>query len=58
MKRLLLKDLHFISIFIDAIKSGLLTLTFQSDIVKIWTHVKQSPFYYKADALINWYWHL
>ena len=29
---ILLRDLHFICIFIDAIKSELLTLTFQSDI--------------------------
>ena len=33
MKLVLLRDLHFICIFIDAIKSELLTLTFQSDIV-------------------------
>ena len=32
MKLLLLRDLHFIPIFIDIIKSELLTYTFQSDI--------------------------
>ena len=35
MRVVLLRDLHFISIFIDAIKSDLLPLTFQSDIVRI-----------------------
>ena len=39
----LLRYLHFICIFIDAVMSELLTLTFQSDIVKIWTHIKLSP---------------
>ena len=58
MRLPLLRDLDFISIFIDAIKSELLTLTFQSDIVKIWAHIKLSPFYYKANALTNWNWHL
>ena len=50
----LLRYLHFICIFIDAIKSELLTLTFQSDIVRIWVHIKLSPFYCKANALTNW----
>ena len=43
--------------FHDAIESELLTLTFQSDIVRIWAHIKLSPFYYKANALTNWDWH-
>ena len=43
-----------ICIFIDAINSELLTLTFQSDIVRIWVHIKLSPFYYKANDLKNW----
>ena len=34
------QDLHFIRISIDAIKSELLTLTFQSVIVRIWAHIK------------------
>ena len=37
-----------ICIFMDANK------TFQSDIVRIWVHIKLSPFYYKANALTNW----
>ena len=44
--------------FIDAIKLELLTLTFQSDIVRIWAHIKLSSFNYKANALTNWNWHL
>ena len=51
MKLVLLKYLHFICIFMDAIKSESLTLTFQSDIVSIWVHIKLSPFYYKANPL-------
>ena len=35
MRLALLRDLHFTCIFIDAIKSELLTLKFQSDIVRI-----------------------
>ena len=58
MRLLLLRDLHFISIFIDAIKSELLTYTFQSDIVGIWLHIKLSPLHYKTNALANWNWHL
>ena len=50
----LLKELHFICIFIDAIKLELLTLTIQSDIVRIWTNIKLTPFYYKKNALTNW----
>ena len=38
----------------DAINSELLTLTFQSDNVRILVHIKLSPFYYKANALTNW----
>ena len=37
----------------DAIKSELLTLTFQSDL-RIWVNIKLSPFYCKANALANW----
>ena len=51
------QDLHFIRISIDAIKSELLTLTFESVIVRIWAHIKQSTFYYKANVLTNWEWH-
>ena len=50
MRLALLRDLHFICIFINAIKSELLTLTFQSDIVRICARIKISPFYYKANA--------
>ena len=28
-----------------------MTLTFQSGIVRIWAHIKLSPFYYKANAI-------
>ena len=42
-----LSDLHFICIFTDAIKLE------QSDIVKIWAHIKLSPFYYKTNAITN-----
>ena len=46
----------FFCIFIDAITSELLTLTFQdeSDIVRIWAHIKLSPFYCKTNSLTNW----
>ena len=37
-------------ISIDAVKSELLTLTFQSDIVRIWAHIKLPTFYYTANA--------
>ena len=57
MRFALLKDLHFVWIFIDAIKSELLTLIFESNIVGIWTRIKLSPFYYKVHALTNWDWH-
>ena len=40
--------------FIDATKSELLTLTFQSDTVMIWVHTKLPSFYYKANAFRNW----
>ena len=43
MRLVLLRDLQFICIFTDAIKSALLNVTFQSDIVRIWAHVKLSP---------------
>ena len=46
MRLVLLQDLHFICLFIDAIKSESLTLIFQSDIVRIWAHIELSPFYY------------
>ena len=32
-------------------------LSFQSGIVRIWAHIKQSPFYYKANVLTKWDWH-
>ena len=51
MRLVLLRDLHFIYIFIDAIKSELLTLTFKSGIVRISAHIKLSPFYYQANTL-------
>ena len=38
----------------DAIKSELLNLTFQSAIVRICVYIKLSPFYDKANALTNW----
>ena len=53
MTLILLRYLHFICIFMDAIKSELLTLIFKSDIVRIWVHIKLSPIYYKANALTN-----
>ena len=53
MRLVLLRGLHFICICTDAIKSELLTLTFQSGIVRIGAHIKLSPFYYKANALTN-----
>ena len=56
MNLVLLRDLHVIWILIDAIKSELFTLTFQSDIVSIWAHIKLSSFYYKENALPNWDW--
>ena len=43
MRLVLLRDLHFICIFIDEIKSELLTFIFQSDIVRIWAHIELSP---------------
>ena len=57
MRLILLRDLHFIYIFIDALKLELLTLTIQSQIVRIWTHIKLIPFYYKENASANWDWH-
>ena len=50
MRLILLRDLDFICIFIDAIKLELLTLTFQSDIVKIWAHIKL-PLLLQSDRL-------
>ena len=55
MRLVLLRDLHFICIFINAVKSEFLTLTFQSDIARIWTLIKLSPFYYKTNALTKIY---
>ena len=46
----LLRFLHFIFTFVDTVKSELLTLTFQSDIVRIWAHIKLSSFYYKGNT--------
>ena len=54
MRLVLLKNLHFIYILIGAIKSELLTLIFQSDIVRIWARIKLSPFYYEMNAIPNW----
>ena len=54
MKLVLLRYLHFIYIFMNVIKSELLILTFQSDVVRLWAHIKLSPFPYKANALTNW----
>ena len=51
MRLVFLTDLHFICIVIDAIKSELLTLTFKSEIVKIWALTKLSPFCHKANTL-------
>ena len=45
------RDLHFTCIFIDAIKSELLTLTFQSDIVRIWAHTKLSTLLFQSKGL-------
>ena len=54
MTLVLFRDLHFIWISIDANKWELLILSFQSDIVRIWAHIKLLPLYYKTNALINW----
>ena len=51
MRLVLLRNLHFIYIFTDAIKLELLTLTFKSGIVRISAHIKPSPSYYKANTL-------
>ena len=55
MRLVLVSDLHFVCIFVDAIKSDAINvnalLTLQIDIVRIWAHIKLSPFYYKASAL-------
>ena len=49
---ILLRDLHFICIsMMQLSRSYWLCLTFQSDIVRIWAHIKLSPFYYKANTL-------
>ena len=57
MRLVLLRDLHFIGILIDTIKSELFTFTFQSDIVRIWAHIKLLLFYYKTNALTSSEWH-
>ena len=54
MRLVLLRYLHFICIFMDAIKSELLTLTFQRDIMRIWVHIKLSPIYCEVNPLTNW----
>ena len=51
MRLVLLRDFQFICIFMDAIKSELLTSTFRKDIVRIQAHIKQSPFYYITNTL-------
>ena len=43
VRLVLLRDFHLICIFFDAIRSELLTSTIQSDIVRIWAHIKLSP---------------
>ena len=48
---LLLRDLPFIFIFIDAIKSELLTLTFQSGIMASESISKYHPCYFKVNQL-------
>ena len=53
MRLVLVRYFHFIFVFMDAIKSELLNLTFQSDIMTIRVHIKLSSFYYKANALTN-----
>ena len=58
MRLALHRDLNFIRIFIDVIKSESLTLIFQNNIVRIWAYIKLSPFYYKANTLIYREWHL
>ena len=50
MRVVLLRDLDFICIFIAEIKSGLPILIIESDIVRIWTHIKLTPFFYKENA--------
>ena len=55
MRPVILRYLHFILIFIDTIKAELLNFILQSDIVRIWAHIKLSPFYYKANGLTNWH---
>ena len=45
LRLVLFRDLFFICIFIDEIKSELLTSKFQSDNVRIWAHIKISPFW-------------
>ena len=52
MTLVLLGDLRFIYNFIHAIKLELLALKFQNDILRIWAHIKLSP--YKTNALTNW----
>ena len=52
MRFLLIRYFHFIFVFMDAIKSELLNLTFQSDMI-IRVHIKLSLFYYKANALTD-----
>ena len=51
IRLLLLRDLRFFSIFIAAINSELLTLAFQSGIVRIWAHIKLSLFLLQSERL-------
>ena len=53
MRFFFLRDLYFICIFIDAIWSDLLTLAFQSDILRIRAYIKLSRLLYKMKALTN-----
>ena len=53
MRLVLLRHLHLICIFMDAIKSEFLTLTFQSDCEGFSSYqtIKLSPLYYKVNEL-------
>ena len=50
---LLLRDLHFICIFIDTIKLEILTLTFHSDIVRFELISNYHPFITKQTSFIT-----
>ena len=46
-----LRDLGFTYIFIDAIQSELLALIFQSDVVRIWAHIKLASLLFQSERL-------